>query len=257
MTDEHLTHVGHAFSPNRWSQSVLYLELRAGETPLATGTGFLANSQRAPTAFLVSNYHVLAGRHSDTDQPLSNSGAVPDTVVVWHPKPTGDARKFSWVAEKYALLREGKPAFAFQPRVDVAVLPIAKRPEQDAHEVWTHGNPSGFHPTEPVHVVGFPLGLPSVGRFPIFVTGHVASEPALDHDGLPIFLIDAATTAGMSGSPVFGRRVREEVHDYFLGIYSGRIDSRLEIGRVWKPSAVNSVIALAAGENDGSLQSRP
>ena len=106
---------------------------------------------------------------------------------------------------------------------------------------------------------------------PIWKTGNVASEPEVDFEGNPCFLIDVSAFPGMSGSPVFaisphgvyeikngsikmGRNLKT-----FLGIYSsmqmlgkkkyfeeiasavkyGIIDyESLEIGYVWKTELI-------------------
>jgi hypothetical protein len=130
-------------------------------------------------------------------------------------------------------------------------------------------------------VIGFPGARRSYKFFPIFVTGYVASEPELDYDNLPVVLIDATTTGGMSGSPVFqiedgsyqdlNGNAHYEVGRFlkFLGIYSGRVpevnlsdlsgetnsstDKRqlsiLNIGIVWKLSVIHALLdsILAAG----------
>jgi len=52
---------------------------------------------RAATAFvvskddkhyLISNWHVLAGRHAVTNQPLHVSGAIPDALLVAYIEPS-------------------------------------------------------------------------------------------------------------------------------------------------------------------------
>jgi len=107
----------------------------------------------------------------------------------------------------------------------------------------------------PVSIIGFPLGFTSAGFFPIWKTGHIASEPNLDYQGEPLFLIDATTRGGMSGSPVVLRLTggykkkdgsvimsSSGCKTLFLGIYSGRLPRDSEIGRVWRPRLVNEIL---------------
>ncbi len=58
-----------------------------------------------------------------------------------------------------------------------------------------------FGPASTVTIIGFPFAL-TVEGFPVWTRGAVASEPALNYDGLPCFLIDSRTRSGQSGSPV-------------------------------------------------------
>jgi len=62
-----------------------------------------------------------------------------------------------------------------------------------------------------VSIVGFPLGLTVSENethwhkeyFPIWKTGYIASEPSINFESKPIFLIDSRTKEGNSGSPVY------------------------------------------------------
>src|SRR5438093_2550640 len=110
----------------------------------------------------------------------------------------------------------------------------------------------------PVSVMGFPMGMASAGVMPIWTTGHVASEPELDYQDQPAFLINATTRQGMSGSPVVLRhygpvgvlgqprvsmRISSEGTTRWLGVYSGRIHGDAELVRVWRPEVVREVIS--------------
>ena len=110
-------------------------------------------------------------------------------------------------------------------------------------------------PSEPVSIIGFPFGLTSAGRLPIWKTGHIASDLEIDYDGKPMFIIDATTKAGMSGSPVVARRIGSHTRKgggmtvggqitRFLGIYSGRtiFADQVEIGMVWRPDVLDEIL---------------
>src|SRR4051812_46876928 len=61
----------------------LLLILQANGKPLSTATGFLVSQDGRN--YLVTNWHVVSGRHPETGQPLSSTtGAVPDTVLIAH-----------------------------------------------------------------------------------------------------------------------------------------------------------------------------
>ncbi|MEJ7760702.1 MAG: hypothetical protein WKF55_14045 [Gemmatimonadaceae bacterium] len=111
-----------------------------------------------------------------------------------------------------------------------------------------------YGPAEPVSVVGFPFDLSVSGSVAIWATGFVASEPEIDVDDLPIFLIDCRTRQGQSGSPVIIHKtgavayqggmvgVGTSTHTYLLGMYSGRINKQSDIGIVWKRAALRELV---------------
>jgi hypothetical protein len=99
-----------------------------------------------------------------------------------------------------------------------------------------------------------------VGQFRSFppvrpITGFIASEPAINFNNLPIFLIDCRSRPGQSGSAVIAYRSGGLVGledgssvNYsapvtrFLGIYSGRINEQSDIGIVWKAQAIQDLV---------------
>jgi hypothetical protein len=66
----------------RPSAASLYLQLRSNGIELASATGFLVEHEAR--LYLVTNRHVIRGRNNQTDQPLSPSGALPDSITVFH-----------------------------------------------------------------------------------------------------------------------------------------------------------------------------
>lgn len=102
--------------------------------------------------------------------------------------------------------------------------------------------------------LAFHSGSRGGGAFAIWTRGFIASEPEVDLNDLPVFLIDARTRPGQSGSPViaysgaganpmadgslaFGGPVTN-----LLGVYSGRINEQSDLGRVWKAQAVRDIL---------------
>ena len=107
----------------------------------------------------------------------------------------------------------------------------------------------------PVSIIGFPYGIATGTGLPIWKTDHIASEPDVDFDGRPAFLIDATTRAGMSGSPVVLRLLggyhtksgalmmgASSPRTKLLGLYSGRIHGDAELGRVWRPYLITEIL---------------
>jgi len=103
-------------------------------------------------------------------------------------------------------------------------------------------------------IIGFPISKRPTGFFPIWVQASVASEMDLGYDGERGFLVDALTSKGMSGSPVF--RQESETDWTFLGVYSGGIkegDVELPLGIVWKRETIcEAILRLAMPEHFGA-----
>lgn len=237
----------------------LLVEPRANGLALGTATAFCV--ARGACTFLVTNWHVFAGRHPDTLVPLHASGAVPDSLALFH---HSTSRLGDWVLREESLVApSGAPSWLEHPlknKIDVAALPLS-RLESDVRIHPLDLSLADFDVTVQVamaaSIIGFPFGLATSGVFPIWKTGHIATDPDLDYQNTPCFLIDATTREGMSGSPVLLRQygpysssiaalvVGAGPATRFLGVYSGRIHNTAEIGRVWKPDALRQLFASA------------
>jgi hypothetical protein len=232
----------------------LYLIQVKGEQPLGRATGFIV--QKRDSYYLVTNWHVVNGRNPETNQIEHPTGQTPDALYIWH----NGKQLGTWIRKKEDLYdNEGKKRW-FEHKngraIDVIALPLTNV-----------GNDITIYPldlsladvdvvpgvAQSVSVVGFPLGFTSNGDFPMWKTGHIASEPTLDYQGKPLFLIDATTRGGMSGSPVVfrptgayktkkGNMAISSNITLFLGIYSGRIHKDSEVGMVWRPRLINEII---------------
>lgn len=222
----------------------------------ATGTAL----QHGGKHYLVTNLHVVSGKNTETGELLDPNGAVPNVLrIAFH--VTGRLGNWKWCD---ILLRDADMVPLWHahpnPAFDVAIVELDPMPE-DATVYpldWRLAATDMIaRPGMPVSIIGFPFGLKSAGLFPIWKTGHIASEPELNVDRKPVFLIDATTRGGMSGSPVVlrlnsgystsdGREILAGgFQTRFLGIYAGRIHEDSEIGRVWKPSVVDEILAAA------------
>ena len=120
-------------------------------------------------------------------------------------------------------------------------------------------------PADAVSVIGFPFGLSSVARFPVWATGFLAQELTLVTPDNPVFLIDCRTRPGQSGSAVIAYRagtfrtrnksgqVQSTLSPTptweFLGIYASRVNKDSDLGKVWHVSAVEEVLVAAAEDN--------
>jgi hypothetical protein len=149
------------------------------------------------------------------------------------------------------------------PRFDVAALAIVPPESCKLYPIPLSLSETKIpaQPSDPVSIVGFPEGYSAFGKFPIWKTGHIATDITLDAGLLPCFMIDATTRPGMSGSPVIASRkgsFMDEnggitgvpsggVNVRFLGVYAGRLSPLIDmhIGRVWKPSVVAALVLKA------------
>lgn len=240
-----------------------------GDLKLAQGTGFLFNWQDRP--YLVTNRHNLTGRRQDDGSPLNRHGATPDTVHIAHnlsPRGETEAGQFSlgWESVPEILLDDstGDHRWFEHPslgaHVDVVVLPISRVPNGGMMLAYTtngFSQPIGVGPSQDLSIVGFPFGESSGGNVAVWVRGSVASEPVMDHGGLPRFLIDARTRPGQSGSPVIiysasgvvndagGITVGVGPHQRLVGVYSGRTNEQSDLGLVWKASTIVDILSAA------------
>jgi hypothetical protein len=249
----------------------LYIEMKYGETLLSSGTAILVANDRSSHCAVLTNRHNVTGRHQETGQCLSRSGAVPDNIVIhfhaegpelgtWKPitlplyRPDGSAY---WIEHPTLGADADVVALNLNWGSDVQKFPYYLKTEHDMADILVG-------PAESVSVIGFPFGLSSTGKFPLWSTGFLAQELSLISPENPVFLIDCRTRRGQSGSAVIAYRpagYRKQDGDrisstvtakkawQFLGIYSGRVNAESDLGRVWHVSAIEAVLSAAAADS--------
>lgn len=241
---------------DRLSVSSLLLRLVSRGQPIATATGFVI--QKGNSYYLVTNWHVVAGKRPDNDAPLDSQGRIPDQVEIFH-NSKGRLGEWHWVSENLLDSTTHAARWVEHPRlgkrVDVVMLPLTKTDDSDLYpvDVNLRNTPIRIQPAGAVSVVGFPFGHSSYLGLAIWKAGTIASDPDVEYDKAPQFLVDATGRPGMSGSPVYARRVGGYLNengnysmmagtsDKFLGVFAGSIDEKSEIGRVWKASALMEI----------------
>lgn len=237
-------------------QSLLII-MRFNGQQLSTGTGFIVNSNRGP--ILVTNRHNVTGRNQETNKLLSSMGGIPNEIAIVH---NCFSRLGEWVEAVEALYdAQNRPLWkehpALKEKADIVGLPLTKLSgvQLYPYDPLQPGPDILVGPADSVSVIGFPFGLTAGGALGIWATGFLASEMAVDFNGLPIFLIDCRGRPGQSGSPVIAYRSGGMVAmadggsagfagpvSRFLGIYSGRINAESDLGIVWKAAAVAELI---------------
>lgn len=231
--------------------------LNISDTVISSATGFIV--VKDGIKYLVSNYHVFSGRNwfeeksplgssktpckvriyihtSETPEDQQNMGFEPSTIVHVEDLYASGMEKFKYLTEEV----EGSVEI-----VDVACLPLTNLTDFATISILNMNLLSRAHNDvlccDAVKICGFPFGIAISDVFPIWKMGIISSEPSMGWRGLSCFVIDARTTSGMSGSPVYHVISRAyqasssmkilggPVVDNFVGIYSGRIQLPKEI----------------------------
>jgi hypothetical protein len=209
------------------------------------------------SVYLITNRHVVRGRRQDNDEPLHPSLACPDTLVIQQNLANVLG---SWTEKREALYEaDGTPRWLEHPTydgmVDVAAVPLTDLSNVAIYDYDINAPKQiAVGPSEVVSIIGFPFGRSAGGLLGIWVAGTIASEPELDFQGLPSFLIDSRTREGQSGSPVLAYRtgpyssggaliVTGGPVEELLGVYSGRLSKESDLGVVWKVAAIQAIVA--------------
>lgn len=154
---------------------------------------------------LVTNKHVLKGA---TEAKLHFHGTITSSDKI---EPSSD--KFIFGFKDI----EGRLIFHSKEEIDLCVLPLLPIINSLAEHkktpflislnktlIPTEEALQQLSVVEDILMVGYPTGLyDSVNNFPIFRKGITSTHPAIDFNGKPEFVIDAACFPGSSGSPVF------------------------------------------------------
>lgn len=155
----------------------LWVECAKGGRPTGGATAFVI--QTNDQSYLVTNWHVVTGRRSPTAKPLGPGLEDPDSLRVWFHSAHGLGE---WI-EMVVALREpgsGSPRWLEHPAgvyVDVALLPFSPPADVCPYplDLSLAEVDLEIAPSEPLSIIGFPLGLSSGGMFPIWKTGHLGA----------------------------------------------------------------------------------
>lgn len=234
----------------------LFVQMQFNGQLLATGTAFVVDTTKGPV--LITNRHNVTGRHPETGKPLSETGGVPNEILILHNRRN---RLGKWIARLEPLYDGETPRWtehpSLGPKADFVALPLTQLDDVHIYP-YDPSNPGPdmyIGPSDALSVVGFPFGIRAGGSLAVWATGSMASEPDIDFRDLPVFLIDCRSRQGQSGSPVIAYRSGGMVTMAkggsalfggsvyrFLGIYSGRINPQSDLGMVWKASAIGELV---------------
>jgi len=250
------------------SMVVTPVEMSFQGNEIAHGTGFLW--RHGEKVYLITNWHNVTGVHPFTGAHLNEGGCVPDAIT-FHPA----FRSFS--SSGYVVYRDTftrplyedfhEPFWVQHPqfetmRTDIVALEITSTPNfmvtlQDMGLENLH-----THIGSEVFIIGYPFRDYKDPYLPLWKRGSIASEPLMPWHGKPIFMVDAASRPGMSGSPVFRRvfgpaplletdssitvDLQKVVSSQFAGVYSGHLTEQnesLTIGIAWQGDLVHELLA--------------
>jgi hypothetical protein len=222
-------------------------------------------------SYLITNWHVLSGLNVFDASPMNKMGFIPSSIRIYLPEVYESSsiviRRKPF--ELPLLAADGSPAWIEHPKMgsqpsDVVAIEVPRLGDVVGR---THLNRYGFDKIvtqvgSDVFICGYPLK--SYGQLcpSIWKRGSLASEPNIPVDGQPIFLVDAATTSGMSGSPVLRRvygpapvfgddekttmNLDSVVATEFIGVYAGRLQSTelaaVNLGYCWYASIITEIL---------------
>lgn len=261
-------------SVNFFTGRAAFSQYILGTIPLAVGSGFFVRWGAMPV--FVTARHNLTGRHWLTHDTLRDDGRTPDRISINVPivEDASSGGRFGFQEVIVELEQDYKPIWKELPHrngvCDFAAIPVDGSWEAAFIERWKarHSIEGSFKVAcindgddwfdsanrqlkvgAQAFVLGFPFGIAAgAPNRPIWRGGNVATEPAGDFDGWPIFLVDASGRKGMSGAPVVVRDDSGLLR--FSGIYSGRIlkeKDNSELGYVWKAPKILELLSKAYG----------
>ncbi len=235
----------------------LLIQMRFDDEPLSIGTAFVVISSSGHV--LITNRHNVTGRHQELNHPLSQTGGIPNEMIVMHNR-SGNVGK--WLPKTEKLLSDsGTPLWREHPtlgaQADFVALPLTQLDDVAVYpyDLGNTGPDILVGPADSLSVVGFPFGMQAGGSLAIWATGFMASEPEISQNNMPIFYIDCRSRPGQSGSAVIAYRSGGSVAikgggtsifsgpvTKFLGIYSGRVNEQSDIGIVWRADAIKQLV---------------
>lgn len=233
----------------------LLLQMGANGNILSSGTGFVLNSIKGP--ILLTNRHNVTGLNNITGEPLHPNGYTPNEVNIIHNR---QGYLGQWVSKLEPLLEDWEPLWIEHPTLgssaDFVALPLTQTEGIELYPYNLENQPEILvRPSDPINVIGFPFGLTGGGALAIWSTGFMATEPDIDYENQPKFLIDCRARQGQSGSAVVSHynsglvpMMNGDSVAYvnpvtrFMGIYSGRINAQSDLGIVWKASAIKELV---------------
>ncbi len=253
-----------------------FIILKKGEEVISQGTGFYycQKKNEITNVYLITNHHVITGF-----PPEEKKEPKGDNITFYLHKSKDNLKHVK--QNVMPLFINDKPLWinsSSYPNADLAIIPLMSRYIDDCFPQCITADyvevPYVLRPSTPITLIGYPYGFyDKTNYLPIWKTGTFASEPSIDFDEQPKFIVDVSAFPGMSGSPVFAiasgmyekdkERVTSGWVKKFLGVYASNIlltenifleeyinDNKrgikhiesLQLGHVWKAKIILETI---------------
>lgn len=244
-----------------------YRQFRDGtKIGYAKMSGFLW--RKDGNTFLITNWHNVTGCNPDTNAPMGEFTPTHFSCE-FRCRQVDDDISGVLSHELSIFDNEDIPIWIEHPTgrsVDVVAIPFeCELPdgcqldainERNFEKTWQpRVGDDGF-------IVGYPEGISGPNSTPIWKRGSVATEPSLNYQDQPVFLMDTVGNKGLSGSPVIGRGSgiykKDKIGgvlgptdiigtwENFIGIYAGRVAEQgigSQLGRVWKEIVIEEILS--------------
>lgn len=250
---------------NPLSHTTLRLDLLRDGQKVGLGTGFLIRHESGEL-WIATAWHVLTGLHPGK-HPSEQHLFPEELQFTFHEKnfPNNDGT-FRVKLKKVSLRLfndDGTARWAqhhLGGQYDIAAISLGQ-PMLGVHHAVNDSGLNSHLAEFPINagrdidILGFPEGMDGGNYMPIWKRGAIASEPDIVS---PTFMVDAASRKGMSGGPVFARKIgmfpdgpRHAVageRRKFVGVYVGRVlgdkeETDAQVGRVVKAQYLDEILA--------------
>jgi len=241
---------------NPVSTTSLSLKILNDETSIGTATGFIL--EKGNKHYLVTNRHVVLACGLDSRAENVGGWICANKLAILHYQTSNQGMSWRWVVEDI-VDAHGRPLWLEHPtlkgKADLIALPLVHTENVQFHPINLELRKTDLvvSPGDPVSIVGFPYGMAETAGLPIWKAGTVASDPDVNFNERPMFIVDTTSRPGMSGSPVYAVRTgayrsaagelqmaTNGVATKFLGVYSEQ-NVNAELGGVWKAEVVVAI----------------
>ena len=175
------------------SFAAFQVDLKRDDIVLATGTAFFTSVGNR--RLLVTNRHNVTGRNTETGECLDKkNAAIPNVMSVLIPITSSKDEGFAcshWQGFDIPLYVDGdeeKPVWVGHPDPSVDLVGFKFTPREvniNNLVLPADGIDLPMEVCNRVNVIGYPFGV-STDNFPIWSTGYIASEPAIDINQKPL-----------------------------------------------------------------------
>lgn len=242
---------------------IRYLDFN-GQEMSVHATGFVF--KHVTGFYLITALHCLTGIDTFSGKNLSSTGFRPKTITIYPSHRLEDGNLTRATMQMSILDEDGNSLWKQDVNydllsTDIAVLRLVSDLPLDYVFInYRTEDDLLIMSGSDCFVLGYPLSEVEDPFLPIWRRGSLASEPGIPIDGKPVFLIDASTSRGMSGSPFIQRwfgpapmrdngeliiKADAAVTSRLIGVYGGRAHSYQDVGPIgygWYANRIDAII---------------